>query len=112
MRQLTLGKRIGLGCVSLVIIALLLVGWTEWNLGDTERRLAVLAHEYIPQSELLNCLDGDVTETLYNVRGYALSSQSRYLDAERLGFERAKATLQKLESLAGRTNTLRTLKET
>src|SRR5574337_201511 len=111
MRQLTLGKRIGLGCGSLVIIALLLAAWTAWNLGDTERRLAVLVREYIPQSELLDRLDSDVTETLYNVRGYAFTSQNQYLETGRQGLDRAKVSLQNLTALGEGAGTLRVLKE-
>jgi len=75
---MTLGKRIGLGFASVLIIAALLGSVAVWNMKSATTSAQVMAKKYIPESELGAALQQAVAKTAISIRSYGFTLEEKY----------------------------------
>jgi methyl-accepting chemotaxis protein len=94
MKHLNLAAKIGLGFGLVIALAIALGAVAILNmsgvLGDAKR----LDQETVPQVTVANSMERDALLTMYNMRGYALSYVSKYLDLSSISL---KNTLKDLD---------------
>ena len=78
-KNLTLGVRIAGGFSLLILIALLLGGLAVFNMKRVESESTKLAFEFVPEVAAANGIERAALETMYAMRGYALSQETAYL---------------------------------
>ncbi len=94
-KNLKIGKKIGVTFFLLLLIALILAWITIENLKDVEESSVRLAREYAPEVAEAGSLERNSLMTMYNMRGYGLSNEARYLNE---GQEYLKNVLEDIES--------------
>ncbi len=77
-KNLKLGMKLGLGFGLLIVIASALGGMAVFNMKTVQGGADQLAHEYVPEVRIANTLERRSLETMYAMRGYALSEETAY----------------------------------
>jgi methyl-accepting chemotaxis protein len=102
MKHLKLAAKIGLGFGLVIALAMALGAVAILNmsgvLGDAKR----LDQETVPQVTLANGIERDALLTMYNMRGYALSYVSKYLDLSSISLKNTLKDLEDATALGGR----------
>lgn len=111
MKNLKLSQKIGGGFAALLLIACALGGLAIWNMQRVQTASNELSAEYVPEVDLSIRLQRATSETMYNMRGYALSEEQAYLDAGLKNLEEVNADLKEARTLAEKSPHLVTLKE-
>ncbi len=100
MKNLKLAKKIGLGFGILIAIAAILGGMAVWNMLDVRGDTRHLTYAYVPEVEISNNIERTSLQTMYEMRGYALSRNPIYLQRGRENLESIKAEIRRAEDLA------------
>ncbi len=102
MQNLKLAEKIGLGFGLVIAIVIALGAVAILNmvgvLGDAKR----IANETVPQVATSNNIERDALLTMYNIRGYTLSLQPKYLDLANIYLKNARQDLEDATALAAR----------
>ena len=106
----TIGKRIVLG-FSIIIAILLVLGSTAYNRMQRVRDIAfTIASENVPAVEVANNVERTSLETMYEMRGYAFTEETKYFDAAKRHLEQVRQALNNAKELGESTTALAALK--
>jgi methyl-accepting chemotaxis protein len=83
MKKLKLGAKISLGFGALLIIALALGGMAIWRMKDVQATSSVLLQQLVPEEGVSNEVQQAVLLTMFELQGYGLTGEARYLVAGR-----------------------------
>ena len=102
MHNLKLAEKIGLGFGLVIAVVFALGAVSIFNmvgvLGDAKR----IASEAVPQVATSNSIERDALLTMYNIRGYTLSLQPKYLDLANIYLKNARQDLEDATVLAAK----------
>ena len=110
-KNMKLGTKIALGFGLLIVLACTLGGLAVFNMKTVEGQSTMLAYEYVPEVELANNVERFALQTMYAMRGYALSEEENYLTQGRENLAEVKKWLQECQALADKSEHLVKLKE-
>ncbi len=79
-KNLKLGAKLGTGFGLLIFISMILGGIAVYNMSNISTRSGHLAEEYVPEVRLASKLERNARETMYSMRGYSFSQESRFLE--------------------------------
>ena len=77
-KNFKLGVKISLGFTSLILIAVALGGLAVYNMSKVEHESQKLAKEYVPEVKVAVDLRGAANRTMYEMRGYGLSEETKF----------------------------------
>jgi methyl-accepting chemotaxis protein len=98
--NLTLGKKIGVGFGLLILISVVLGGLGSWQMKHAKDGSELLAFEYVPEMQVSAEVRGAANRLMYQMRGYGLSEEERFLEAAEVEFKALEAGLTKGDDLA------------
>jgi methyl-accepting chemotaxis protein len=78
--DLKLGGKLAIGFGALILISMILGGLAMYNMSNVSTNAKYLANQYVPEVNLANELERNARETMYNMRGYSLSENEKYLN--------------------------------
>ncbi len=113
MKQVSfgLGKKLGIGFGIVIVIMLILGAIASWYMASVQKQSNVLEHEYIPEVNVSNRIERFVHQTMYNIRGYAMTEDPNYLDQGRNELARVKQAIQEARDLVADSTKLAALGE-
>lgn len=100
MKNMSLRKKIGLNLGILIISGTLLASIAAWNMRNIEQESQKIAREFVPEVSVLHDIERHALGTMYQMRGYALSEDTTYLDAGRQQLRHVSHFLSQARSLA------------
>ncbi len=106
-----LGKKIGVGFVSLILIAVFLGGLAVWNMKSVTSDAKKLAREYVPEVIVANHLERTSRATMYAARGYSFTEEQKYIDEGLKNLEEVHEYLEEANTLANESKHLVKLKD-
>ena len=98
--KLALGKKIGVGFVSLILIAVFLGGLAVWNMKKVTKNAEMLEGEYVPEVIVANNVERSSLNTMYAIRGYSFTEESQYLEEGLANLKKVEEFLAEAEDLA------------
>ncbi|SHK06103.1 methyl-accepting chemotaxis protein [Desulfatibacillum alkenivorans DSM 16219] len=109
-KQMTVGQRIILGFTIVILIAMGLGGMAIYNMKSVEADSNKLAHEYVPEVAVTSALRGAANRLMYQMRGYGMSEEDKYLQAANEELAAVKRHLDEAAELADKSIHLKALK--
>ena len=106
-----LRKKMGLGFGFVIIVMLALEIIATVMMSDVQTQSTILSQEYMTEVEIAQHIERFVHNTMYNIRGYAFSEDSRYLDLGLEELEKVKTELQNARTLVANATQLAELEE-
>jgi methyl-accepting chemotaxis protein len=110
-KNMKLGAKIVTGFTVLVAIAVALGGLAIWNMTSVSADSTMLAEEYAPEVEVCNGVERSSLQTMYEMRGFALSEDEKYYKAGMANLAEVQNWLDKCRDLADRAEHLDGLRE-
>lgn len=101
-----LRKKMGLGFGIVILLMLALGIIATLIMFDVQIQSRSLAREYVEEVQIAQDLERFVHNTMYNIRGYAFSEETRYLDLGMKQIEQIKTELQNARTLAAKATQL------
>ncbi len=101
-KNMKLGTRIASGFGALLVIAILLGGMAVWSMRTVETESTKLSDEYVPEVAVANEIERNSLQTMYEMRGYALSEEEQYLQRGRENLAKVGQSIQKAHELGRR----------
>jgi len=98
--KITIGKKIGLGFLGLVIITTLLGGMAIWTMSQAAGKARTMSVEDIPKVTVANSIERMSLLTMFEMRGYSLSEDTAFLQRARQNLEEVKQHLKEASTLA------------
>ena len=111
MKNLRLGLKISGGFAVLILIAMAVSGVGVFNMAGVKGKAVELDEAYVNEVELVSRLQQNVQATMYNIRGYAMSEDRKYLEPGLKFLDAVGRDLQECRSLAERFPQLTALRE-
>jgi methyl-accepting chemotaxis protein len=111
MKNLKMGVKIGMGFGFLILITCFLGGLTIWDMGKIKTGAQLIDNEYIPEVTVSNEIERNSLQTMFEIRGYALSGEKEYLEEGRKHMEDVKKSVLNAKDLAGSSIHLTKLRE-
>ncbi|MGE5609260.1 MAG: methyl-accepting chemotaxis protein [Bacillota bacterium] len=105
-----LGTKISLGFVSVIVIAVLLGALAVWSMLGVKQDTVQMAKENVPAVAIANEIERDVARTMLEIRSYALTDETKYLDNARKQLDGVKKDLKDAKDLAANSPHLGDLK--
>ncbi len=99
-KNLRLGMKIGLGFGLLLLIAMFLGGMAVVKMGGVETQAVMLSNEYVPEVKIANEIERDSLMTMYNMRGYAYTTDPTMLKQGMEKLNEVKQGIVEAKSLA------------
>lgn len=109
--KITIGKRIGFGFAALLAILFLIGGFAIYEMHRAANGAAVLAQEYLQEVKVADRLRNATTRSSLNVRSFALTGETSYLDLARNALTEVDSALKEAEALSARSDHLAHLKQ-
>ncbi len=109
--QMTLGKRIGLGFASVLVIAALLGGVAVWNMKSATSSANEMAKKFIPESDLSANLQQAVAKTAISIRSYGFTMDEKYHTQAKAALQEVAKHKQALKNFSDQNPDLVKLKE-
>ena len=81
-KQMTVGKRIGVGFTVVILITVAIGGLGVWNMLTAKTESTKLAAEYVPEVKVATDLRGAANRVMYQMRGYGLTEEAMQLSVE------------------------------
>ena len=106
-----LGAKIKSGFSTILLITVLLSGFSLLVMTSLTRESRVLSEEYMPQTRIANGLERHVQNLVSEMQGYDLSYEASFLAKARLELAQVKNVLQEAGALAAKSEDLGILKE-
>ena len=110
-KNMRIGGKIGTGFVLIFLIAVGLVLLAIDRMNSIEDESELLNKEYVPEVRISNALERNCLLTMYNMRGYGLSEDERYLKEGQTHLAAVKETLGSAQRLAADRENLVKLRE-
>ncbi len=111
MKNLKLSVKIGTGFGILIAIATVLGVVAIFEMRGVQKKAKSLADEFVPEVGVSNEVERTSLATMYEMRGYALSLEDRYLDAGRRNLAAVKVSLRNAGDLAEKSPNLVKLRD-
>lgn len=108
-RSLSLGQKILMGFIAVVLLAMALGGLAIWNMSSAKGTAAILAQEKAPAVQLAASLQKDALDTMFEIRGYTYTSDEKYLKRGQEHLAMVEEGLKKIHDLADKGGTLQSL---
>jgi methyl-accepting chemotaxis protein len=106
-----LGFKIGSGYATILVFAMVLGGMALWSMNEAGGLSMKLNAEFAPQVGVANNVERYSLDTLYHMRGYALSLDKQYLEAGRRSLQEVRKYLDEAKRLAAGSPDLARLRE-
>ncbi len=106
-----LGTKITSGFTGLIAIALGLGGLAIWCMLGVKSDATLLSKETVPAVAVANEVERDSLSTMYNMRGYAFTEETKFLVEMRKYLEEVKKDLKQAKDLATASQSLEELKK-
>jgi len=100
VRVVKMGTKIGYGFGILLVIIMIIGGFSIWSMKSVQTGMNQVANEYVAEAGVAGDLRQDALLTMFAVRGYALSEESRYLEEGAKMLSGLKSNLAKANELA------------
>ena len=110
INSLTIGKRITLGFAIVLAILLTLGAIALFSMFGVKTIAIKIKTESIPAVEVANNVERNSLETMYEMRGYAFTEDTKYFDAAKKDLGQVKDFLKKAQTLGGSVPDLASLK--
>jgi methyl-accepting chemotaxis protein len=110
MKHLSLGVKITLGFVLLIVISGILGTMAIWNMNRVETESTILAQEYVPEVGVATDIRGAANRIMYEMRGYGFTEEERFYTAAQKEMEAMEAALEKARRLEAASPNLKMLK--
>jgi methyl-accepting chemotaxis protein len=110
MKHLSLGVKITLGFVLLIVISGILGTMAIWNMNRVETESTILAQEYVPEVGVATEIRGAANRIMYEMRGYGFTEEERFYTAAEKEMEAMEAALEKARRLEAASPNLKMLK--
>jgi len=110
-KDLKLGAKLAVGFGLLILISMILGGIAVYNMTNISTKSTHLADEYVPEVNLANQLERNARETMYNMRGYSLSENEKYLQEGRNYLSKVESNISQARQLANESTQLDKLNE-
>ena len=111
INSLTIGKRITLGFAIVLIILLTLGAIALVSMFGVKTIAIKIKTESIPAVEVANNVERNSMETMYEMRGYAFTEESKYFEGAKKNLAQVKDFLKRAETLGGSVPDLASLKK-
>jgi methyl-accepting chemotaxis protein len=111
MNNITLGKKIGLGFGSLILITTLLGIVAMVSMSLVTRQSRALSTQFVPESQIAGEFNGALGTAQLAARSYALSADEKYLEAAHKAFAEVHVHLAAAQKLSDENADLAKLKE-
>ena len=109
-KNMTLGKRIGLGFGLLILLSIALGTLAVWKMSEVRSQVSQLASENVPEVAVANNVERYSLHTMYAMRGYSFSEEEKYWDEANKELAQVKKYLEDAQSLGGSSPRLAKLK--
>ncbi len=83
LKNRKLGTKILFGIGVMLIIIIIVMSFTAWNMLGIKNDSNSLAQEHLPASEISISIERDILSAMFNMRGYGLVGNNEYLDLAR-----------------------------
>ncbi|GMV93469.1 MAG: hypothetical protein AMXMBFR82_32470 [Candidatus Hydrogenedentota bacterium] len=100
LNKLRLSVRIGGGFGFIILIMAALGGTAFFSMQGVRTGVEMLANEYAPEVKIANQLERSALLAMYDMRGYGLSEDTKYLESGRAQLEAVRTALKDAENLA------------
>jgi methyl-accepting chemotaxis protein len=110
-KNLKLAAKIASGFGILIAIALALGGMAVFNMQEVEHSTIAMDQKYVAEVDILSSLERRAQRTMYNMRGYAMSEEKKYLKLSHNDLALVKESLGKAKKLSDRFPELVVLKK-
>ena len=110
-KNMKLGMKIGVGFSTLILIACLLGTLAVYNMKRVETESNKLANEYVPEVALASKVQENALLTMYEMRGYSLTEEQRYLQNGMKNLQEVENFLAECQKLADSSRNLVKLKD-
>jgi methyl-accepting chemotaxis protein len=110
-KKMRLSFKIASGFVAVLVLAVTLGSLAVLNMKNVEALTEKLNKEYVPEVAVANEIERHSLETMYEMRGYALSNDKRFLEGARKTIGELAEHLAEAKQLAARSPGLVKLKE-
>jgi methyl-accepting chemotaxis protein len=110
MKNFRLNIKIGTGFGMLILIGCILGGMAVWRMQNVQADAEKLAREYVPEVSISNNVERFSLQTMFAIRGYALSEDKVYLEEGNKNLREVKKHLQAAQELADKSPHLTMLK--
>jgi methyl-accepting chemotaxis protein/CHASE3 domain sensor protein len=105
-----LGTKITLGFVFILLIMFIVGVIAVYNMTCQGNKSCKLASEYVPQVEVANNLERDISKIMFEMRGYVFTEKPDYLKAADERYQKTKETIQTAHELVSQAKDLDKLK--
>ncbi len=109
-KNFKIGTKLGLGFGLLILISVILGGMAVLNMTRISQESSLLADEYVPEVRIANEIERNSILTMYNMRGYGLTAEEKFLNLGKGYLDNVKTSLNKANDLADRSIALKNLK--
>jgi methyl-accepting chemotaxis protein len=107
--SLRMAAKIGLGFATVLILAAVLGTLAIFNMSSVSTTSTMLAEEYVPEVEIANRLRGASNRVMYQMRGYGLTQNDRFLKQAKVELQAVDDAIDEAEDLARRAVHLKAL---
>ncbi|WP_428563953.1 MAG: HAMP domain-containing methyl-accepting chemotaxis protein [Solidesulfovibrio sp. DCME] len=102
MKNISLGRKIGMGFGCLIVLAASLGLLGVWYMQRVETTSAALSQQYIPETGIANEIERTSMLTMYAMRGYALSMDQAYREQAKTEIEAVRKALAQAKALSAK----------
>jgi methyl-accepting chemotaxis protein len=110
INSLTIGKRIALGFTTILVILLILGAMALVSMQTVKTIATRIQIESVPAVDVANNVERNSLQTMYQMRGFAYTEETSFLDAANKELEKTKDFLKKAQELGASTPALASLK--
>jgi methyl-accepting chemotaxis protein len=110
-KNIRLSYKISLGFAAILFLAIALGTIALWNMNSVEHLSVKLDQEYVPEVAVANNVERYSLETMFEMRGYGLTQEKKYLDAGNKNLQEMKKYLDEARQFSARSPDLVKLKE-
>lgn len=111
MKHLTLGKRISLGFLALVLIAIVIGALSVSSMTSAKNGAHKLADQYVPEVDICSSLGTATLEAMLGMRSYGLTGDPKFYEQGQQSMATIKTQIQRAKDLVSRHPALMKLKE-
>ncbi|WDP91869.1 MAG: MCP four helix bundle domain-containing protein [Desulfobacter sp.] len=109
-RSITIGKKIGIGFFSLIIIITVLGSMGIWWMSTTRKASEILVREFVPEMAIASDIRGGANSLMYHMRGFVFTEDPAYFESSLKALELLDSSILKGGQLMETAENLTTLK--
>ncbi len=105
-KNFKIGTKLGIGFGILIVISMVLGGLAIVNMANISEKSEWLAEEYVPEVEIANNIERFSLLTMYNMRGYGFTEETKFYDEASSNLNEVKKYLNEASELSDRSTQL------